>query len=61
MLKKIREEKTFNNSKKKDINEALNSLDDRDEIQNELEDQWINELIQRKKVQLAVLDDDLSD
>lgn len=45
MLKKIREEKTFNNSKKKDINEALNSLDDREEIQNELEDQWINELI----------------
>jgi hypothetical protein len=38
MLKKIREEKTFNTTKKKDINEALNSLDERDEVLRELED-----------------------
>lgn len=49
MLKKIREEKTFNTSKKAGIQEALNSLEAIEENKNELEEQWINELIRRKK------------
>lgn len=48
MFKKIREEKTFGKQKKSDIKEALNSLDAVEEKKGEQEDQWIEELMERK-------------
>lgn len=52
MLKKIREEKTFINTNKGDIQEALSSLDKKEENKNEKEEVWINELIARKRVEI---------
>lgn len=48
MLKKIREEKTFRSNVKAGVKEALENIDFTDEKKGELEDQWIEELIQRK-------------
>ena len=51
MLKKIREEKTFRQNVRSDIRSALEGIQepkDRDNAE-ELEEIWLNELIQRKK------------
>ncbi len=52
MLKKIREEKTFNNDKKKDIKDALSSLNHKEERKEETETVWINEMIARKRIEV---------
>jgi hypothetical protein len=52
MLKKIREEKTFNTNKKIDIQDALSSLNHKEEKKEETESVWINELIARKKIEV---------
>ena len=53
MLKLIREEKTFELNMKNDLQEALQNIyTGQSEVQdkkNELEEQWLTELIQRKK------------
>ncbi len=51
MLKRIREEKTFRENMKQDIQEALSNMKECNEEfnRNELEEQWLIELIQRKK------------
>ncbi len=49
MLKKIREEKTFKSNVKTDVQEALQNLENNDQNKGELEEEWIDELIQRKK------------
>lgn len=53
MLKRIREEKTFRDNMKQDIQEALSKINEKDEQlnRNELEEQWLLELIQRKKIE----------
>ena len=53
MLKRIREEKTFRDNMKQDIQEALSKINENDEQlnRNELEEQWLLELIQRKKIE----------
>jgi hypothetical protein len=54
MLKRIREEKTFRSSMKNDIQEALQIMSSSEVINDktELEEVWIDELIQRKKSEL---------
>lgn len=51
MLKKIREEKTFKDDiNKKGIQEALDNINTTGgKTQKELEEQWLDELIQRKR------------
>ncbi len=53
MLKRIREEKTFRENMKQDIQEALSNIKECNEALNwnELEEQWLIELIQRKKIE----------
>lgn len=53
MLKRIREEKTFRENMKDDIQEALSKINENIEEynRNELEEQWLSELIQRKKLE----------
>lgn len=53
MLKRIREEKTFRENMKQDIQEALSNMKECNEElnRNELEEQWLIELIQRKKIE----------
>ena len=53
MLKRIREEKTFRENMKDDIQEALSKINENIEEynRNELEEQWLAELIQRKKLE----------
>ena len=51
MLKKIREEKTFNTNKNIDIKDALISLNHKEEKKEETESVWINELVTRKKME----------
>ena len=53
MLKRIREEKTFRENMKDDIQEALSKINENNEEynRNELEEQWLAELIQRKKLE----------
>lgn len=50
MLKKIREEKTFKQEVKAGVQEALQHMDQGDDKKNEQEESWIDELIQRKKI-----------
>lgn len=49
MLKKIREEKTFKSNVKTGVQEALLNLDNNNNNKSELEEEWIEELIQRKQ------------
>ena len=53
MLKRIREEKTFHENMNDDIQEALSKINEKNEEynRNEQEEQWLAELIQRKKVE----------
>ena len=57
MLKRIREEKTFKVNMRTDIQEALLNLSNHEEEDNrvELEELWLEEIIQRKKHELNVL------
>lgn len=53
MFKKIREEKTFVNNMKFDIKEALQDMENKEEEKGEVEELWIQELIQRKRNEIA--------
>lgn len=48
MLKKIREEKTFKVNMKTDIKEALQNISIKEDNKEELEEEWLDELIQRR-------------
>ncbi|CDW82128.1 myb-like dna-binding domain containing protein [Stylonychia lemnae] len=58
MLKKIREEKTFKSEVKAGVQEALLQIENKDENKSELEEQWIEELIQRKKLDILNMPED---
>ena len=53
MLKKIREEKTFKSEVKAGVHEALQQIDQTTDNKIQLEEQWIDELIERKKIDVA--------
>lgn len=53
MLKKIREEKTFKSEVKAGVHEALQQMDQTTDNKIQMEEQWIDELIERKKIDVA--------
>lgn len=58
MLKKIREEKTFKSEVKTGVQEALQQMDQGDDKKGELEELWIDELIQRKQMEVDNMGED---
>ena len=53
MLKKIREEKTYQSGNiKEGVQEALLMIDGIQEKKNDHEEEWVEELIQRKQVEV---------
>lgn len=58
MLKKIREEKTFKSEVKAGVQEALQQMDQGDDKKGELEELWIDELIQRKQMEVDNMGED---